>query len=134
MKFYRNVLVMGMIVSASLSYTENNIISVESKQAFNQLFLNASQPLVILFHSGCPVCSVTRGHFTNITSKYPTAVTYVEVNVNKLSELTQVYGITSLPTLLIFQSGNTEPVHKLVAPDEKELASKINEILKLNEK
>ena len=130
MKYYWNILVMSMVVSASLSYTENNIVSVESKQAFNQLLLNASQPLVILFHSGCPVCSVTRGHFTNMTSKYPTAITYVEVNVNKLHDLTQIYGVTSLPTILIFQSGNMEPVYKLVGPDEKELASKISEILK----
>ncbi len=130
MKYYWNVLVMSMVVSASLSYTENNIVSVESKQAFNQLLLNASQPLVILFHSGCPVCSVTKGHFTNMTSKYPTAITYVEVNVNELHDLTQIYGITSLPTILIFQSGNMEPVYKLVGPDEEELASKINEILK----
>ncbi len=130
MKYYWNILVMSMVVSASLSYTENNIVSVESKQAFNQLLLNASQPLVILFHSGCPVCSVTKGHFTNMTSKYPTAITYVEVNVNELHDLTQIYGITSLPTILIFQSGNMEPVYKLVGPDEEELASKINEILK----
>lgn len=130
MKYYWNILVMSMVVSASLSYTENNIVSVESKQAFNQLLLNASQPLVILFHSGCPVCSVTKGHFTNMTSKYPTAITYVEVNVNELHDLTQIYGVTSLPTILIFQSGNMEPIYKLVGPDEEELSSKINEILK----
>ncbi len=130
MKYYWNILVMSMVVSASLSYTENNIVSVENKQAFNQLLSNASKPLVVLFHSGCPVCSVTKGHFTNMTSKYPTTITYVEVNVNKLHDLTQVYSITSLPTVLIFQSGNMEPVHKLVAPDDKELTSKINEILK----
>jgi len=133
MGYYWNVLSMSIMLSASLSYTENNIVSVESKQAFDQLLSNASRPFVVLFHSGCPVCSVTKGHFTNMTSKYPTTITYVEVNVNKLHELTQIYGITSLPTILIFQSGNTEPVYKLVGPDEEKLASKIDAILK-NEK
>ena len=130
MGYYWSAFTVSMILSTSLSYTENKIISVESKQAFEQLLVNSSQPSVVLFHSGCPVCSVTRGHFTNMTSRYPTIVTYVEVNVNKLYELTQIYGIASLPTVLIFQSGNTEPVYKLVGPDEEELASKIDAILK----
>ncbi len=130
MGYYWSIFTMSMMLSTSLSYTENKIIKVESKQAFEQLLSNSSRPSVVLFHSGCPVCSVTRGHFTNMTSKYPTTVMYVEVNVNKLHELTQIYGITSLPTILIFQSGNTEPVYKLVGQDEEKLASKIDAILK----
>jgi len=130
MGYYWSILVMSMMLFPSLSYTENKIISVESKQAFDQLLSNALRPFVVLFHSGCPVCSVTKGHFTNMTSKYPITVTYVEVDVNKLYELTQIYDITSLPTILIFQSGNTEPVYKLVGPDEAKLASKIDKILK----
>ncbi len=130
MEYYWRVFTMIMMLSTSLSYAENKIISVESKQYFEQLLSNSSQPSVVLFHSGCPVCSVTRGHFTNMTSKYPTTVMYIEVNVNKLHELTQIYGITSLPTILIFQSGNMEPVYKLVGQDEDNLASKIDAILK----
>ena len=130
MGYYWGIFIVSMALSTSLSYTENKIISVESKQAFEQLLSNTSQPSVVLFHSGCPVCSVTRGHFTNMTAKYPTTVTYIEVNVNKLHDLTQTYGITSLPTILIFQSGNMEPIYKLVGPDEEKLASKIDAILK----
>ncbi len=130
MEYYWRVFTMIMMLSTSLAYTENKIISVESRQVFVQLLSNSSRPSVVLFHSGCPVCSVTRGHFTNMTSKYPTTVMYIEVNVNKSHELAQIYGITALPTILIFQSGNTKPVYKLVGQDEEKLASKIDAILK----
>lgn len=131
MNYYWNTLIINILIFATLSNAENNIASVESKQAFDQLLLNASQPLVILFHSGCPVCQVTKGYFTNMISKYPTTILYGEVNVNKLHELAQTYEITSLPTILIFQEGTIKPIYKLVGPSEEELNTKIKETLKL---
>ena len=129
MKYYRNICAISMLLTASLSYAENKIVSVKNIQEFDRLLSNTSQSTVVLFHSGCPVCRVTKGHFTDMTSKYPTDVVYVEVNITIVPELAAKYDITSLPTVLIFKVGSLEPTERLVGPNGETLSSAINTVL-----
>lgn len=130
MRYYWNVLILSAIVPISFSYAENKIVSVQNKQEFDRLLSKATKPAVVLFHSGCPVCKATKGHFTNMTSKYPITVIYLEVNINILPELATKYDITSLPTVLIFQVDKPKPAQRLVGPDRETLSSAIDTVLK----
>lgn len=116
-----------LLATVTTFCAENSIASVGSEEEFEQIISKASQPVVVQFHSGCPVCNSTRRHLKEIVSEY-SEVVFVEIDINVLSDVAEKYNITALPTVLVFEPHAIKPRHAIMGPDSKDmLKSKIDE-------
>ena len=69
----------------------------------------------------CGPCKMLAPTFERLAEKYGEQVTFAKVNVDELPDIANQFGIRSIPTLILLQSGNV--VEKLVGlRSEQELA------------
>lgn len=84
---------------------------------FETEVLNAKEPVLVdFFATWCGPCKALAPILEELDEE--DAVQIGKVDIDENPELTQKYGIMSVPTLLLFQNG--EPVKKLIGYVEQE--------------
>ena len=79
---------------------------ITSTQQFEQEVLNSSKPVFVDFWAEwCGPCRMVSPTVEELSGEYEGKVDFVKVNVDQNNELSQKYGIFSIPTLAIFENG-----------------------------
>jgi thioredoxin 1 len=92
---------------------------------FEAEVLRAEVPVVVDFYATwCGPCKAMAPALARLAEAYQGRVRFVKVDVDRESGLAAKYGVTALPTLVVFKAG--APVETLIgAADEKRLRSRL---------
>lgn len=89
-----------------------------TEENFKQEVLNAGQPVLVDFYADwCGPCKALTPVLTELASEFQGKATIGKVNIDENSALATEYGISSIPTLLLFRNG--KPANKLVGMRSK---------------
>ncbi len=98
---------------------------VETKEEYSEILKNNEYVFIDFYADWCGPCKMV-GPVVEKLSESNTDVTFAKVNVDHLPEVAQMYGIMSIPTLIILKNG--EPVKKQVGfASEADLQNLINQ-------
>jgi len=76
-----------------------------NKDNFQELVLNADIPVLVdFFATWCGPCKMIAPILEEIADEHP-EIRVCKIDVDQESELTSQFGITSVPTLLVFRDG-----------------------------
>ena len=102
---------------------DSRIIEV-SEQTFNDEVIKSSKKVLIDFYATwCMPCRIIKPRINEVANEY-TEVKFVSIDVDKAPNLSEKYGIHSIPTLVVIEDG--KEVNRVVGAVEKD---KIIEIL-----
>jgi len=91
----------------------SNIIHLNSAADFKTRVLDANDIcLVDLFSNRCPPCRTPAPTISSLADKYVGRVTVCKVDVDRVTGITEKYGVTAIPTILIVS--NSKEVNHLV--------------------
>ena len=77
---------------------------IKSLEEFNQLIKGDKPVLVDFYAEWCPPCKVQLPILEKLNEKHGNEVQIVKVDVDKLQEISQQYGIRSIPTIIAFDN------------------------------
>ena len=85
--------------------TRNKPITLTA-DTFDDQVLEADRPVLVDFYADwCPPCRVLAPTIDEIAGEYAGRAIVAKVNVDEAPELAERYGISSIPTVLIFRDG-----------------------------
>jgi thioredoxin 1 len=86
----------------------NNVIELNEAN-FNREVLNATQPVIVEFWAGwSDPCKAMAPLLESVAEDEAVPVKVARVNVEDHENLTEEYGVRSVPTLLIFNQGGLQ--------------------------
>ena len=86
----------------------NNVIELNEAN-FNREVLNATQPVIVEFWAGwSDPCKAMAPLLESVAEDKAVPVKIARVNVEDHENLTEQYGVRSVPTLLIFNQGGLQ--------------------------
>lgn len=104
------------------------LIEVESSYHFKELLKSSPDFILVDFSAKwCGPCKRIEPKLKEFSEKYP-LITFLKVDVDKNEELVQTYGITSMPTFLVFERNNKTPQYK---PIQGADAQKVENMLRM---
>ncbi len=96
----------------------NKPIAIDDS-SFAQIVLQAETPVLVDFWAAwCAPCRMVAPIVDELAEEYSGRISFTKVDVDQNPRIATRYGITSIPTLLIFKKG--EPVSHLVGYRPKE--------------
>ena len=91
---------------------------------FKDVVSNSEYPIVVDFWAEwCMPCKMLTPILEELSSEYEGKVKFMKMNVDENQETPQQYGITGIPTLIIFKNG--EAVENLVGALPKNQLSEV---------
>lgn len=81
------------------------VIEVRSEN-FGELVLESHRPVVVDFYADwCPPCRQIAPELEALAERWDGQIGFAKVDVDELPRLAQTYGVSSIPTVLLFESG-----------------------------
>lgn len=99
---------------------------IQDAQEFDKLLNENSKVLVDFYADWCGPCQMV-GPILDELSKEVKDVCFMKVNVDKLPDLAQRYGVMSIPTLLTFKDAKLQEIN-IGFKQREELESIINSL------
>ena len=96
---------------------------------FDQTVLQADKPVVVdLWATWCRPCLMLAPILDELAEEYDGRISFVKVDVDHNPKTATIYGVMSIPTVLIFKNG--EPVSNIVGVRPKgELKQSLDAVL-----
>ncbi|KAJ5500035.1 Thioredoxin [Penicillium expansum] len=91
-----------------------SVIEISSKQQFSSL-LTSSRLVVADFHADwCGPCKAIAPAYNALAAQLsrPNHITFTKINVDHQQELAQAYGVTAMPTFIVFKNGRVNQTVK----------------------
>jgi thioredoxin 1 len=106
----------------------SNAVAVTSSE-FDQQVLKSETPVIVDFWAvWCGPCKMIAPHLDALATEFAGKVKVMKVNIDDEREVTERYGIMSIPTLLFFKDGKV--VDQVVGAVPKTvIASKLETLL-----
>jgi thioredoxin 1 len=83
-----------------------NVVQILSNDHFTKEVENFSGTAFVDFYSdSCPPCKVLSPLFNTWSNNLVGKVKFVKVNIHKSTDIAQKFGISAVPTMLIFKNG-----------------------------
>lgn len=82
------------------------IIEAETKEQFIELIKN-DKCVVDFFGTWCEPCKILMENMYKVVEEYKD-VTIIKVDVNELDNVSEMFGVTSIPHLVFFKKGNLQ--------------------------
>lgn len=75
-------------------------------EAFDREVLESDLPVVVDFYADwCMPCRALAPEMETLSERWAARARFVKVDVDRAPELSQRYGVTSIPTVLLFRDG-----------------------------
>ncbi len=106
----------------------SNVRQIQSHQ-FDQEVLRASEPVLVdFFATWCPPCRVIGPILDRLSQEFAGQIKFLKINVDEAPDLAYRYGITGIPTLILFHNGQiVDTLVGLLPPDA--LRQRLNSVL-----
>ena len=106
--------------AAEMDASDEYVTRLTTSQEFTDQVLGAQKPVLVDFYATrCPPCRKLAPRIHKLARAYEGRVKFTKVNVDKSRELAQQYGVSYLPTVIIFNQGKVafEPLVGLKGED-----------------
>ncbi|MFO7772767.1 MAG: thioredoxin [Dehalococcoidia bacterium] len=105
------------------------IESIAGEDNFQNVVLQSKSPVMVDFWAQwCAPCLATAPVLEELADEYAGKIDFAKVDVDANGALAARYGITSIPTMLIFRGG--QPVQQVIGyKPRKELKKVLDEVL-----
>ena len=105
------------------------IHSIIGEDNFQNVVLQSKSPVIVDFWAQwCAPCLAAAPILEELSKEYDGKIDFAKVDVDSNSPLAVKYGITAIPTMLIFKSG--QPVQQILGyKPKKELKKVLDEVL-----
>lgn len=87
----------------------SNLFDLESESQLNALIASGKLVLVDFFAEWCGPCKEFKDTLAKVAPEFPNVI-FVKVNVDTFNQLSTKYKVSSIPSIKIFNNGDTKPV------------------------
>jgi len=110
-------LLLGVLVTLSLGCRESRgsgrgsdkVIPVKTRQEFEAKVIENEEPVVVDFYAAwCGPCKVLSPVIAKLADEYEGRATFVKVDTDAAGKLARAYGVSSIPTVVLFHKGLEE--------------------------
>ncbi|TVY33411.1 Thioredoxin-like protein [Lachnellula subtilissima] len=106
-------------------------VSIGSSGQFSKLLGTSNVVITDFYADWCGPCKTISPVFESLSTKYskPNRITFTKVNVDNQQEIAQQYGVSAMPTFLIFRNGSV--INTIKGADTRGLTTAIENAVKL---
>jgi len=110
--------------------TKNNNLIHGTAKNFDQEVIGSDLPVVVDFYADwCAPCKMLAPVFQRMAEEYAGRARFVKVNVDEEASLAARFGISGIPTLILFKDGAVaDSITGLLPPEE--IKTKVNRLMK----
>ena len=85
-----------------------DILEISKTEQFDEIINDPERPALVDFWAeGCGPCKMVAPVIEKLAKEYDGRMTFAKVNVDELPEISNRYGVRSIPTLIVFREGKT---------------------------
>jgi len=110
----RKTLTHTTIITALLwaAYIDTKVVSVTSEKEFDAMLKQKNPMVVKFFATWCGPCKQSKPKFEELSNDASlSAITFLEVDVDKYPKISKEYDVNSMPTVLLFSNGAVVDKH-----------------------
>ncbi|RDW61422.1 hypothetical protein BP5796_11314 [Coleophoma crateriformis] len=109
----------------------SSTVHISSANQFRTLLSSSTIVVTDFYADWCGPCKAIAPTFESLATKHskPNRVSFAKVNVDNQQQISQQYGVTAMPTFLIFRSGSV--IETIKGADARKLTSAIENAVKL---
>ena len=104
------------------------IVHIESTQQFSSLLSSSSIVVADFYADWCGPCRQIAPIYEQLSSQLsrPNKITFTKINTDQQQELAKAYGVTAMPTFMIFK--NARKIEGIVGADPKRLSAAVKRL------
>jgi thioredoxin len=106
----------------------SNLINITSKEAFSSLLSSSTIVVTDFYADWCGPCKAIGPLYEQLANQLsrPSRITFCKVNVDEQKEVAQAYGVSAMPTFMIFKNGRV--VSTIQGADRRKLSEAVQKL------